>query len=139
MKSYLTEKLNFILREVKFQIMFSTVSFKDLDWGRKIMIFESILTTYETSLIFFWGSLGSSKNWLELKNWTTKSKFRMSESVEHAVGLLKTWKSIFVVFRIQRPPLYRITLDQHENDDKKQMIGPKISCNNKRRILLRVI
>ena len=36
----------------------------DLDWQSKMIIFESILTTFEASVIFQ-GSWGSSKNWLE--------------------------------------------------------------------------
>jgi hypothetical protein len=40
-----------------------TVSFMDLDLGSKVIIFESILSPFESSFIF-WDSWDSSKNWL---------------------------------------------------------------------------
>jgi hypothetical protein len=42
------------------------VSFTDLEQGRLMLIFESVLTTFEASFIFL-GSLGSGKSWLEHK------------------------------------------------------------------------
>jgi hypothetical protein len=43
-----------------------TVCFTDLDKGRKMIIFESILTSFIESVIFR-GPWGSTKNWLKLK------------------------------------------------------------------------
>ncbi len=43
-----------------------TVSFMDLDHCQQTNCLESISATFEVSFIF-WGSWGSSKNWLELK------------------------------------------------------------------------
>jgi hypothetical protein len=40
------------------------MSLTDLNQGIEMIIFESIMTTFEPSFIFR-GSLGSSKNWLE--------------------------------------------------------------------------
>ncbi len=45
---------------------FLTVSFVDLDQGFDLIIFKSILTIFLATFIF-WGSLGSFKNWLQLK------------------------------------------------------------------------
>ncbi len=46
--------------------VFPTVSFTDLDQSSEIIIFGSIWTTFEANTTF-WGSWGSSKNWIELK------------------------------------------------------------------------
>ncbi len=44
----------------------STVYFTDLDQGSKMIIFESIFTTFIASVVFR-GPWNSGKNWLELK------------------------------------------------------------------------
>ena len=46
----------------------STEFVMDLDLWRKMIIFESILTTFEASFVFS-GSWGSIENWLEPKTW----------------------------------------------------------------------
>ncbi len=43
-----------------------TVCFTNLDQGSKLIIFESIMTTFIVSVIFK-GHLDSSKNWLGLE------------------------------------------------------------------------
>ena len=54
----------------------------DLDHQREMIIFESYLTTFEASIIF-WGRRGSSKNWLEPHTktpWPSLTKPSLSKS-----------------------------------------------------------
>jgi hypothetical protein len=48
------------------KLRFCTECVKDLDYQSQMIIFESILSTFELSIIFR-GSLGSGVNWLKLE------------------------------------------------------------------------
>ncbi len=48
------------------QSLDSTVRFTEFDDGNEIITFESFLTAFEATFVF-WGSWGNSRNWLELK------------------------------------------------------------------------
>jgi hypothetical protein len=49
-----------------------------------MIIFESTLTTFEASFIF-WGRSGSIKNWLELKIKPLLADFGLPKSLKHTV------------------------------------------------------
>ncbi len=60
------------------------MSFKDLDQGNEKIIFESILTIFETSSIF-WEAVGAvTKISLSLKS-SHQNKFGLPKSVKHTV------------------------------------------------------
>ncbi len=50
-----------------------------------MIIFESILTTFEASFIF-WASWGSIENWLKLKIKPTIGEFSFAKSLKHTVS-----------------------------------------------------
>ncbi len=66
----------------------------DLDWIRKKIIFESILTTFKLSLIFR-GSWDCSINWLEPKTKPPKAK----------LAFPNLWNSLYVKFLSYNQPL----------------------------------
>jgi hypothetical protein len=63
------------------------VSFKDLNQGSEMIIYEFILTTFKASTIF-WVRWGSSKNWLNglsLKSNHQQANFSCLKLVKHTV------------------------------------------------------
>jgi hypothetical protein len=62
-----------------------TVCFADLDQGSGMIIFESILTTFEASFL-----LGQLQKMVRALKQTTISKFSLSKLVKHAVSFFTT-------------------------------------------------
>ncbi len=72
---------------------YPTMNFTDLDQGIKMIILESNLATFEASFIF-WGSWGSSKNWLKM------AKFSLHKFVKYTLLSFKFWrKNTMVLMR----------------------------------------
>ncbi len=62
----------------------------DLDKKSKMILFQSILTTFEASVLFL-RHLGSGKNWLKPKNQTTNTKFNLSKSLKRSLPHILRW------------------------------------------------
>ncbi len=57
-----------------------------------MIIFESTLTTFEASFIF-WRQLGQYQKLARAKNQTTIGRFSFAKSLKHTVGLLRlSWR-----------------------------------------------
>jgi hypothetical protein len=89
-----------------------TVSFKDLDLGSEMIIYESILTTFEVSFIFL-RQVEWNEKLAQASNQTTIDRFSLPKLVKHTVSfalktlyyLFRYWVAFEFVFQIKNRSL----------------------------------